>query len=295
MSHGKTVLGAFRRSSSAVSIVIIVGFVTMIISTAYHTLAFTPAEFIEKPEVQKYENELEKLPPDEWTRTQYYWSNNLGVAGVYALWTPLYLGFNSVVANSYRIGMDLTYHYHQYGPEIMLAFSAMVFVHGLLELTGIYLIAAVSLRLAWNFWKGLGGLARITNKEEKHRVWKLTKREKREILKHKHAIKMLLSDFAVLFVVGVFFVFLAAPIEAYVSPAVGYGFIFSPVAAAVFLVEVGLIYALIAALGFNRMRGDLKYVWNEVRLAFRRKWRPAQLSLLIFVIFSAVMLLRFML
>lgn len=296
MSHGKTVLGAFRRSSSAVSIVIIVGFVTMIISTAYHTLAFTPAEFIEKPEVQEYENELENISAaDEWARTQYYWSNNLKVAGVYALGTPSYLGFNSVVANSYRIGMSLTYIYYRYGPEAMLVFSAMVFVHGLLELTGIYLIAAVSLRLAWNFWKGLGGLVRITDREEKHRVWKLTKREKREILKHRRTIGLLLSDFAVLFAVGVFFIFLAAPIEAYVSPAAGYGFIFSPVAAAVFLVEVGLIYALIVARGFSRMRGDLKYVWNEARLAFRRKWRPAQLSLLIFVIFSAAMLLRIML
>ena len=295
MSHGKTVLGAFRRSSSAVSIVIIVGFVTMIISTAYHTLAFTPAEFIEKPEAQEYKKAVESLPVDKWTLTQYYWSHNLKVAGVYALGTPSYLGFNSEEANSYRIGMSLTYIYCRYGSETMLAFSAMVFVHGLLELTGIYLIAAVSLRLAWNFWKGLGGLVRITDREEKHRVWKLTKREKREILKHRRTIGLLLSDFAVLFAVGVFFIFLAAPIEAYVSPAAGYGFIFSPVAAAVFLVEVGLIYALIVALSFSRMRGDLEYVWNEARLAFRRKWRPAQLSLLIFVIFFAVMLLRIML
>lgn len=241
----------------------------MIVSTAYNMLAFAPTEFIEKPEVQEYENQLENISAaDEWTRTQYYWSNNLKVVGVYAIGTPSYVGFNSTVANSYRIGMSLTYIRYRYGSESMLIFLAMVFVHGLLELTGIYLIAAVSLRAAWNFWKGLGSFASIMDKEGNDSLWELTKKE---IFKHRHAIKLLLLDFIVLFAIGSFLVFLAAPIEAYVSPAIGQIFWSAPVAAAVFLAAVGLFYALIFARGFNRMREDLKLVWNVSRLASKKR------------------------
>jgi uncharacterized membrane protein SpoIIM required for sporulation len=291
VSIKKEVFGAFRRSSSAISIVVIVAFTVMILSTVYYMLAFTSAEFAQKPEVREYENAVENqiVIMDEWARTQYYWSNNLGVAVACALGTPTYFGFNTAVATNYMIGMSITSNYYRYGPESVLAFPAVIFIHGLLELTGIYIIAAVSLRLAWNLWKGVGSFAAITNKEGKNWSWKLTKRE---ILKHRHMIKMLLFDFAILFSIGSFLIFLAAPIEAYVSPAMGSIFLSAPVVAAVFLVAVGLFYALIAARGFNRMRGDLKFVWNETRLAFRRKWRPAQLSLLIFVILFALMLLR---
>jgi len=291
VSIKKEVFGAFRRSSSAISIVVIVAFTVMILSTVYYMLAFTSAEFAQKPEVREYENAVENqiVIMDEWARTQYYWSNNLGVAVACALGTPTYFGFNTAVATNYMIGMSITSNYYRYGPESVLAFPAVIFIHGLLELTGIYIIAAVSLRLAWNLWKGVGSFAAITDKEGKNWSWKLTKRE---ILKHRHMIKMLLFDFAILFSIGSFLIFLAAPIEAYVSPAIGSIFLSAPVVAAVFLAAVGLFYALIAARGFNRMRGDLKSVWNETRLAFRRKWRPAQLSLLIFVILFALMLLR---
>lgn len=291
-----TVSGAFRRSSSAIGIVIVVAFTVMILSTAYHMLAFSPTEFVEKPDVQEYENALENISVmDDWTRTQYYWSHNLRVAGICAVGTPAYFGFNSVVATNYMIGMSLTYYYHLYGSTSMLAVSAMFFMHGLLELTGIYIIAAVSLRVAWNLWKGLGGLVAITGKEGKHWSWKLTKWEKREICKHKGTIKLLLSDFITLFAIGAFFIFLAAPIEAYISPEMGAIFFATPVLAVAFLAVVGLIYAYIAARGFNAMRRDLKFVWKEMRLAFKGKWRPAQLSFLIFMIFFVMMLLRIML
>jgi uncharacterized membrane protein SpoIIM required for sporulation len=277
----ETVFGAFRRSSSALSIIIIVCLATTIISTAYNMMAYTREEFIERPDVKRYENEIEKLPPDEWALTQHYWSHNLGVAGIYALGAPSYIGFGSVLVNSFGIGVSTTYWYHQGGERIMLAFSAMIFVHGLLELTGLFLIAAASFRLAWNFWRGLGGLEMVPDKKKKQ-----------EILKHKHAIKMLLADFVTLFAIGAFLIFLAAPVEAYISPAAGGAFVSEPAAAVAFLVEVGLIYSLIAALGFARMRIDLKNIWNEVKPAFRRKWRPTQLALLVFILCSAAILLR---
>jgi uncharacterized membrane protein SpoIIM required for sporulation len=290
VSIRRAVFGAFRRSSSAISIVVIAAFTVMILSTIYYMLVFTPAEFVQKPEVQEYENAVENIViMDEWARTQYYWSNNLMVAGACALETPTYFGFNTAVATNYMIGMSITYNYYRYGSESVLAFPAMIFIHGLLELTGIYIIAAVSLRMAWNFWRGLGGLAAITDKKGKNWSWKLAKRE---IIKHRRTIKMLLFDFAMIFSIGSFLIFLAAPIEAYVSPSIGSIFLLAPVVAAVFLVAVGLFYALIAARGFNRMHGDLKFVWDETRLGFKRKWRPAHLSLLVFMIFFALMLLR---
>jgi uncharacterized membrane protein SpoIIM required for sporulation len=289
VSIRRAVFGSFRRSSSAISIVVTAAFAMMILSTVYYMLVFTPAQFVQKPEVREYENAVKSLPPDAWARTQYYWSNNLMVAGVCALETPMYFGFNTAVATNYMIGMSITYYYYGIGPGGVLAFPAMIFIHGLLELTGIYIIAAISLRIAWNFWRGLGGLAAITDKEGKNWSWKLTKRE---IIKHRRTIKMLLFDFVIIFSIGSFLIFLAAPIEAYVSPSVGSIFLSAPVVAAVFLMAVGLFYAFITARGFNRMRGDLKFVWNEIRLGFKGKWRPVQLSFLIFVIFFALMLLH---
>jgi uncharacterized membrane protein SpoIIM required for sporulation len=296
VSIGRAVFGAFRRNSSAISIVVIAAFVVMILSTMYYMLVFTPAQFAQKPEVQGYENAVQNVVKmDDWARTQYYWSNNLMVAGVCAIETPMYFGFNTAVATNYMIGMSITYNYYFLESEnvlafpAMISFPAMIFIHGLLELTGIYIIAAVSLRMAWNFWRGLGGLVAITDKEGKNWSWKLAKRE---VIKHRGTIKMLLSDFVILFSIGFFLVFLAAPIEAYVSPSVGSIFLLAPAVAAFFLAAVGLFYALIVARGFNRMRGDLKFVWNEIRLGLKRKWRPAHLSLLIFIIFFALMLLR---
>jgi uncharacterized membrane protein SpoIIM required for sporulation len=286
----KRVSGAFRRSSSAISIVVIAAFTAMILSTAYHLLAFAPAEFAQKPEVKEYENAVENVSiMDEWTRTKYYWFNNLKVAGISVLGTPIYFGFNVAVATSYMIGVSITYNDYRYGPESILVFPAMVFVHGLLELTGIYIIAAVSLRIAWNIWKGLGVFAAISDKKGKSSSWKLAKQE---LIKHRRKIKMLLFDFTIIFAVGSLLIFLAAPVEAYISPAVGSIFWSTPAAAAVFLVAVGLFYALIAARGFNQMQRDLKFVWNETRLAFQRKWRPVQLSFFVFVMLIFLMLVR---
>lgn len=255
-------------------------------------LAFSRMEFIERPEVQEYENALENVSEmDDWARTQYYWSNNLKVAGIYVIGTPTYFGFNSVVATNYMIGLSITYNYYLYGPRGMLAFPAMIFMHGLLEITGVYIIAAVSLRVAWNLWKGMGGLMTIAGKEKSRWSLKMTKREKREFQKHGGAIKLLLSDFITISVIGALFVFLAAPIEAYISPRVG-GYVFfpEPALAVAFLAIVGLVYAYIAAKGFKAMRRDMKQVWKETKLAFRGKWRPTQLSFLIFMIFFAMIL-----
>lgn len=297
MANTKTTISdAFKRSSSAISIVIVVAFATMMLSTAYNMLAFSPSEFAGRPDVQEYENALRNVSTmDEWARTRYYWFNNLKVAWISGLATPTYFGFNSTVFTNYTIGMAVTYVHHTYGSTTALAFLAQIFVHGLLELTGFYIIAAVTLRAAWSIWKGFGRLIEITGKDGKRWAWKLTKREKREILKHRPAIELLVLDFITLLAIGAFFIFLAAPVEAYISPEMGYLFASMPAFAVVFLVSVGVLYASIAAWGFNAMRIDLKFVWKSTRSAFKRKWRPAQLSLLMFTIFFTMTLLNIIL
>lgn len=292
----KAVFGALRRTSPELSLVIIVAFTVLLLSTAYFALAFTPAEFKEKS--AGYEEDLSEVSVmNDWTRTKYYWANNLSVAGVYAVGTPTYFGFNSLVANHYWIGMSTTYWYH-YAEQVdnaggtgMLAFTGQIFVHGLLELTGFYLIVAVSLRVGWNIWKGMGHLVAMAARG-KRLSWKLSKWEKREILKHKRTIKLLLSDFFIILALGAFLIFLAGPIESYVSSWVGSGFYIAPLLAAIYLVIVGLIYAAIVRAGFKAMRDKIKLVWKDLRLARRRKWLPAQLSLMMLVIFLLMMLVR---
>jgi len=296
MSLGTTIFGAFRRSSSAVGVVIAVAFTTMLLSTAYNLLAFDPDEFANRPDVQEYENLLENVSTmDGWERTQYYWANNLKVAWISGLATPSYFGFNSMVATNYSIGTALTYVHHTWGPEAALAFSAQIFVHGILELTGFYIIAAITLRAAWNIWKGLGRLVEITGKGGKRWSWMLTKREKREIAKHLPAIKILVRDFVVLFALGTFFIFLAAPVEAYVSPEVGWVFLSDPLMPIVFLASVGIFYASIVGRTLSPLRRDVNSVWRDVRCMFKGRWRPAQLSLFVFMIFFFMTLIRIIL
>ncbi len=295
MGLGKTVRGSFRRSSSAIGIVVVAAFITMMLSTTYHMLAFSRMEFIERPEVQEYENALENVSEmDDWARTQYYWSNNLSVAGICAVGTPTYFGLNTVVATNYGIGMAVAYYYHLSGPTAMLAVLAMFFIHGLLELTGIYIIAAVTMRLGWNVWKGLGRLIAITGKDGKYGAFVLTKRERREIKKHWPAIRLLLRDFITLFAIGALFIFVAAPIESYVSPAMGAIFYANPSLNALFLGLVGALYASIVLWGLKAMRRDAKSISDEVELVFKGKLRPAQLSFLMFMVFFALIMIRIM-
>lgn len=275
------VSGAFKRSSSAISVVVAFAFVVMISSTAYHMLAFAPDEFTGQPEVQAYENAVGNVSEmSDWTRTQYYWSNNLKVAGVGVALTPVYFGLYSATVTNYAMGMALTYNYHIYGLAGMLAILASFFVHGLLELTGIYILAAVSLRTAWNLWRRLGFL---------------TKSRKRESLRHKRAMGLLMKDFVWLSSVGMFFIFLAAPIEAYVSPWAGLLFFLVPATALAFLAFVGLFYASIVRWGLSAMRSDVKFVCKEVKPAFKGRWRPSQLSLLAFLLFFVPALIHMVL
>lgn len=281
---------AFRQNSSAISLVILIGFLAMMFGTGYNILAYESSEFLQKPEAREYENSVgEVTMMDEWARTRYYWSHNLGVAGLYIATIPSYLSFHSSTFTGYSIGVATSYWYHKLGADVALAFLAGIFMHGVLELAGVFIIAGATLRAAWNLWKGVGNMASGARKSGRIWSWKLSRRERRELRKYKARVKEFLLDFIVLVGIGAFLIFLAGPIEAYVSPWVMVVFYLNPLLAVAFLAAIALLYISVFFIrfrGLQAVRRDFGSVRKDIGLAFKFRWRSTHLSLLMFVVFS---------
>ncbi len=283
---------AFRRNSSAISFVILVSFLFMILNLSYFILAYNSSKFLQKPEAQEYENSVgEVVAMDKLDRTTYYWSHNLRLAGLYVAMTPSYLSFHSSVFNGYSVGVATSYWYHVWGADanVALAFLAGIFVHGVLELTGAFIIAGATLRAAWNFWKGAGQMAFMSGKNEKTWSWGLSRRERKVLRKHRGKVKEFLTDFVILVVFGAFLIFLAGPIEVYVSPSIMAVFYTNPALAVAFLIAIAFLYVSVFFLLFGGLRAlgrDFRLIQNDIGDAFKLKWRSAHLSLLMFVTFS---------
>ncbi len=222
MGIARRTFDAFQRNSSTISFVILVGFLVMIFSAGYHILAYDSSEFLQGPEAQEYENSVGEVGGmDEWTRTKYYWSHNLRLAGLLVATTPSYLSFHFSVFNGYSVGIATSYWYHVWGANAnaALAFLAGIFVHGVLELTGAFIIAGATLRAAWNFWKGAGHMTSVAGKNGKMWSLKLLRRDRKEPRKYMGKVEEFLADFIILVGFGTFLIFLAGPIEVYVSPS----------------------------------------------------------------------------
>ena len=264
----------------------------MMFSVGYFILAYDSSEFLQEPEAQEYENSVgEVVAMDEWERTKYYWSHNLRVAGLYVATTPSYLSFHSSVFNGYSVGVATSYWYHVLGADVnaALAFLAGIFVHGVLELTGAFIIAGATLRAAWNFWKGAGHMAFAAGKNEKTWSWGLSRRERKELRKYRGKVKEFLADFIILVGFGAFLIFLAGPIEVYVSPSMMAVFYTSPPLAVAFLVAIALLYISVFFLlfeGLQALRRDFGSMRKDIGDAFKLRWRSTHLSLLMFVAFS---------
>jgi len=286
--------GAFRRNSSAISFVILVSFLVMIFSVGYFILAYNSPEFLQEPEAQEYENSVgEVVAMDELDRTTHYWSHNLRLAGLYVVMTPSYLSFHSSVFNGYSVGVATSYWYHVWGADAnaALAFLAGIFVHGVLELTGAFIIAGATLRAAWNFWKGAGHMAFIGGKNEKMWSWGLSRRERKELRKYGGKVEGFLADFMILVGFGAFLIFLAGPVEVYVSPSMMAVFYTYPPLAVAFLVAIALLYISVFFLlfgGLQTLRRDFWLMRGDIGDAFKLRWRPTHLSLLMFVAFSII-------
>ena len=292
MNIARRTFDAFWRNSSAISFVILVGFSVMMFSLGYHILAYDSSEFLQEPEVQEYENSVgEVVAMDEWERTKYYWSHNLRLAGIYVAMTPSYLSFHSSAFNGYSVGVATSYWYHVWEADanVALAFLAGIFVHGVLELTGAFIIAGATLRAAWNFWKGAGHMAFRTGKNEKMWSWKLSRRERKEFQKRRGTVKRFLADFIILVGFGAFLIFLAGPIEVYISPSMMGVFYTSPPLAVAFLAAIALLYISVFFLLFGGLRAlgrDFGLMRRDIGDAFKLRWRSSHLSLLMFVAFS---------
>lgn len=257
--------------------------------TAYYIATSKQSDFMAMGSVQSYKNSIENqiTPADEWTRTTFYWKNNLSVAGYHILTTVWYRGISLQITQAYVGGLVNTFWNYQ---NTMLPFRAAIEMHGLLELTGFFIITAITAHLAWNFWKASGYLILTA-----FRGSNIEKRDfKRKLRKHRKRITELFGDFAILSSIGVLLIFLAAPIEAYISPYVWGGFDQLPVLAGIFLVIVALLYIAVFFVGFRgwkMLKKDTKKIRTDIKLLLKGKFVPTHLSLLMFIIFTAVTLL----
>lgn len=250
----------------------------MALSTIYFITAYSGEQFENLPVVEKYDNALsETTALDEWSRMKFYWTNNLSVAGLWATTFPIYLAPSSAMINAHYIGMALVYNYHTYGAVAMLVFTSIVFVHGLLELTGFFIIGAASLRLGWKFWSYLG-------RSLETGLEKMTKKKKAMARQH-------LKDYVTMVALGAVMIFLAAPIESYVSPHVGALFLMAPWLTPIYLGIVLIFYYSIVRLGLAPIRCALKKSRGKALLL--GKWQPRLLPLMMFILFSIIWFLSF--
>jgi len=225
--------------------------------------------------VQDYENRLEnQLPQDEWTRTTFYWKNNLGVAGYRILTTVWYSGVSSEIVQAYVGGLVNTIRNYE---NTMMPFRAAIEFHGILEMTGFFIITAITARLAWNIWKGLAF------------IMSYHKNAKRLIKRYRNRIKGLLEDYLILVSIGMLLIFLAAPIEAYISPLVWGVFDMALVLPCVFLTLVALFYITVFFVqfrGWEMIKKDAKKIRTDIKSLLQGKFVPAHLSLSMFILFT---------
>ena len=269
----RALTGALGRNAPAISFIILAFLIVTVLSTAYFLLAFNREQFLNLPQVKEYDNLLENVTGmDEWSRTKFYWSNNLRIAGLYAISFPFYTGAASLLMTSHQIGLAAVYNYHLYGPLVLLNFISIIFVHGIFELTGALILGGASLRLAWKLWGYLGhaltaGWGKVTRKR-------------------RTAIRQHLIDYLILIALASLLIALAAPVEAYLSPSASVLFLISPTLAILFLASVLLFYAAIIRVGFRPMLRRASSVLEDLGELASGRWKPSHLSLLMFLLFS---------
>lgn len=274
MKHLPRVSQAFVRTSSVICAVILLSIAVEIASAAYHSATYQKSSFMERNDVKDYKTSVDSLPASDWDRTVYYWTNNLSVAGYRIIFTPWYVGVSAEVFQAHIVGIVDTFWYHE---ADLTPWRAAVEFHGILELTGFFIITAITARLAWGLWKGLAFMISYR------------KNVKRLIKKYRARIKEILGDYLILISIGTLLIFLAAPIEAYISPSIWMTFSSAPLLPYIFLVAVAFLYLAVFFAqfrGWEMMKKDLKKIRTDVKLLLKGKFVPAYLSLLMFILFT---------
>jgi hypothetical protein len=184
------------------------------------------------------------------------------------------MGFQAEIFQSYIVGIVNTFWYNK---AELSSFRAAIEVHGLLEMTGFFIITAITARLAWNLWKGMGFMISYR------------KNVKRLIKRYSGRIKEILVDFLIMASIGAFLIFLAAPIESYISPSIWATFSSVPPLPYIYLVAVALLYLAIFFVQFRgwwMMKKDAKRIQADIKSLLEGRFVPTHLSLLMFTLFT---------
>ncbi|MEM2192523.1 MAG: stage II sporulation protein M [Candidatus Hadarchaeales archaeon] len=279
-SIGNKIFGPLSRSAPLLSLVLLISFLSITFSLGYYLLALSPREFAQQKEVKGYENDLKKLETlDEWTITTFYWSNNLRVAGISIIFFPSYFANAIQIASGRSMGMAIAYFDRTGGWQRALAFSAQLFVHGIFEFTGLLLISAGTMRLAWRFWERIG---RIKNFKKFFIKRSISPQVKSEI-----------TDAGVILLLGLLLIFIAAPVEAYISPTAGVLFFFEPALALLFLASVCAVYFAIFLYGLEGMKAVMKKVAGETKEIFNGRVTSKNAPAVIFLLAMILYLSRY--
>ncbi|MFN4133043.1 MAG: stage II sporulation protein M [Candidatus Hadarchaeales archaeon] len=268
------------RNSALLSFAILISFLSIIFSLGYYFLMLSPQEFTQQREVKAYENDIRKLTIlDEWTITKLYWSNNLRVAGISIIFFPSYFGTALQIMSGRSMGMAIAYFERIAGWQAALAFSAQLFVHGIFEFTGILLIAAGTMRLAWRFWEKIGKIHDF----------------KKFLARLRFSPKSEIADVGVILILGLLLIFIAGPVEAYISPTAGVLFFLEPVLALLFLATVCVFYLSIFLYGFEDMKTAMKRVAGDTRQILKRRLTSRNAPVVIFILAMVLYLSRYFL
>ncbi|GEM_PF-4591251 len=151
MRRSRRQRGILGDAAPFICVAIAVYYILGLVSFAFYLLAVPPESFFERREVGEFENMTREISElDETGRTLAYLSNNL-MAGVRTM-VPVF-GFVNVVYNGWFGGMACTYVYRRAGTDVLLLYIAGIYVHGILELTGFFILGGLSLYLLRGDWR----------------------------------------------------------------------------------------------------------------------------------------------
>ncbi len=196
----KSVKRTLKRYSLIVGLLLVISLSIKVVNTSYLCLSYQPADIPEKPPENMY--------TDAWNQTIGYWGNNLTFGTIY-FFKPVH-GIPKMFVSAYeKSNSNFTNHY-AHGAEKVWGYLTTMNVHGIIEVTGIFLMI-ISGFLFWAAFLIAIFLALMFL--IKGRVARKT-----SIFKKLGEFGFLrIKEFPYLLSSGMLLIIIAAPIEAYLS------------------------------------------------------------------------------
>ncbi len=180
------IIKSFKRNSWLIGLVILISLAIYFTGLIHYSTNFNQEQFANMEETEEYENRVDTtMRKDEFDRTLYYWGNNLKL-GAYHL-IPI-MGVNFLFISEYNSSWASAYQYQFGGIDYLFGFLGGTFAHRIPESIGFFLLAALSLYIL----KGA-----VTKEIITKTFWK---------------------DYLTLASIGFLLIFIAGPIESYISP-----------------------------------------------------------------------------